>query len=84
MGAEPYCVDECPDELKLIDSSVTNGTCQTCAEATRTEENFDGERPFWNLATETCVISCEQTSVNSVCVTCKEADSSKSFFNKMT
>ena len=56
--AEARCVDECPDDLKPVDSSVTEGTCLTCAEATKTEENPDGERPFFNKMTQTCVAAC--------------------------
>ena len=83
MGAEPYCIDECPEELKLADESVTKGNCKTCAEVTATDDSPNGERPFWDPVAEKCVTSCGQTSVNSVCKTCKEAfgDSKKYFEN---
>lgn len=72
MGAEKRCVDECPNELKLTDTSVTRGTCRTCAEVTATEANPNGERPFWDFAAETCVAACDKISVNNVCGTCEE------------
>ena len=83
MGEEARCMDECPEELKLTDTSATSGTCQTCSEATATEDSPDGERPFWDPVAEKCVTSCEQTSVNSVCISCEEAfgDSKKYFEN---
>ena len=83
MGIEQHCVNECPNELKQTDASATSGTCKTCAEATKTEENPDGERPFWDPSGERCVASCEQTSISSVCVSCEEAfgDSKKYFEN---
>lgn len=59
MGTEPYCINECPDELKQTDPGITKGTCKTCAEATKTEDSPNGERPFWDSLDEKCVASCK-------------------------
>ena len=59
MGKEAHCVDECPDELKLTNASVTKGTCKTCAEATKTKNSPGGERLFWDPTISQCVSACE-------------------------
>ena len=84
VDTEEYCVDECPGDLKPLGSSAIKGTCLTCAEATKTAENPDGERPFWDPAAKECVAACEQISVNSVCKTCAETYFDKPFFDLMT
>ena len=72
MGEEARCVDECPNELRQTDTSMTEGTCKTCAEATITENSPNGERPFWDPVAEKCVTTCKQISVSSVCRTCEQ------------
>ena len=51
MGGEARCVDECPNELKLADASITKGTCRTCT-------NVDRNRHFFDQMTGKCVKTC--------------------------